>query len=147
LFISLMSNASMGMSNAGATTKTGGTGELVHGVPPPSSAATALEVLTGMAAGAIAGTIAGPPGIIVGAMLGGAVGAAASIALDAQREEEHIKDEALDRAIGVIDGSIGAAPPNQPAATRGTFSPTAMGLACQTEVHPSEGPMQNVDSD
>lgn len=119
--------------------------ETAAGVPAPSSAPFALEVLAGMAAGAATGAIAGPPGMIAGALIGSAVGAAASIALDAQDTEESRTNEELDREIGVIDGSLGAAPPNQPPAVRGTFSVAAMGLSNEAEVPPTEGPIPNVD--
>ena len=121
--------------------------DTVAGLPPPSSAPAALEVFSGMAAGAVAGAIAGPPGIIAGALLGSAVGAAASIALDAHHVEERRKEEALDEEIGVIGGDIGAAPPNQPPAKRGAFSAASMGLAKESDVPPTEGPIQNVDEE
>lgn len=127
------------------TTKNALGQETAAGVPAPSSAPFALEVLAGMAAGAATGAIAGPPGMIAGALLGSAVGAAASIALDAQNAEETQTNEQLDRDIGVIDGSIGGASPNQPPITRGTFSAAAMGLSNQVEVPPTEGPIPNVD--
>jgi hypothetical protein len=119
--------------------------ETAAGVPPPSSAPFALETLAGMAAGAAIGAMAGPPGMIAGAVLGSAMGAAASIALDAQSAEETRSDEALDEEIGVFGGNIGEAAPNQPPATRGTFSVAAMGLSNEADVPPTEGPIPNVD--
>ncbi len=118
--------------------------ETAAGVPPPSSATVALEVIAGMAAGAITGAIAGPPGMIAGAVLGSAMGAAAGIALDAQNLEESRKDEELDRDIGVVGGTIGEASPNQPPITRGTFSAASMGVANEVTVPPAEGPIPNV---
>ena len=93
------------------------------------------------------GAIAGPPGMIAGAVLGSAMGAAASIALDAQSVDDRYNDEELDRAIGVLDGNIGEASPNQPPATRGTFSTASMGLGNEAGMPPSEGPIPNVDPD
>lgn len=100
-----------------------------------------------MAAGAVAGAMAGPPGIIAGALLGSAIGAAASIALDAHHVEQSRKEETLDEDIGVFGGDIGAAQPNQPPAKRGTFSAASMGLAKESDVPPTEGPIQNVDEE
>jgi hypothetical protein len=123
------------------------TDEPVAGLPPPSSLPAALEVLIGMAAGAVTGAMAGPPGMIIGALLGSTVGAAASIALDADQVDRDIKNEELDRDIGVIGGNIGEARPGQPPAVRGTFSAASMGLAMESDVPPTEGPIQNVDED
>ncbi|HZF51079.1 MAG TPA: hypothetical protein VE093_20615 [Polyangiaceae bacterium] len=127
-----------------SSTDVGSPAETAAGVPPPSSATVALEVLAGMAAGAVTGAIAGPPGMIAGAVLGSAMGAAAGIALDAQNLEESRKDEELDRDIGVVDGNIGEASPNQPPITRGTFSAASMGVANEVAVSPAEGPIPNV---
>jgi hypothetical protein len=131
----------------GSREVTGGEDDIAHGVPPPSSAPAAAGVLAGMAAGAAMGAMAGPPGLIAGAVIGSAIGAAASIALDAQDAENHQKDEALDRDIGVIDGDLGAAPPNQPPVTRGAFSAASMGVSRGPQVEPSEGPIPSVDEE
>ena len=115
--------------------------ETVRGLPPPSSAPMAMEVLSGMAAGAALGAIAGPPGMIAGAVLGSAVGAAAAIALGAQSVEDQQRDDDLDRDIGVIDGDLGAAAANQPPTTRGAFSAASMGVGSGAGAELSEGPI------
>lgn len=119
--------------------------QTTKGVPPPSSAPIAAGVLSGMAAGAAVGAIAGPPGILAGAVIGSAIGAAASIALDVQSVEDMRNDEALDREIGVIDGHLGEAPPNQPPAVRGTFSAASMGVSSAPAIGPSDGPIPSVE--
>jgi hypothetical protein len=145
--ISLPQPASNSAVNLNRNTESLSRPETAAGVPPPSSAPFALETLAGMAAGAAVGAMAGPPGMIAGAVLGSAMGAAASIALDAQNAEETSSDAALDQEIGVFGGNIGEAAPNQPPATRGTFSIASMGLSNEADVPPAEGPIPNVDED
>jgi hypothetical protein len=140
-----MANASVLTQGIGA--RSANEPDTVVGLPPPSSVPAALVVLSGMAAGAVTGALAGPGGMIAGAVIGSAIGAASSIALDADQVERDIKDEGLDRDIGVIDGHIGEASPDQPASVRGTFSAASMGLAHESQVPPSDGPIQNVDED
>ena len=107
----------------------------------------AAGVLSGMAAGAAFGAMAGPAGVLAGAVIGSAVGAAASIALDVQSVEDGQNDEALDREIGVIDGNLGEAPPNQPPAVRGTFSAASMGISSGSHIAPSEGPIPSAEEE
>lgn len=106
-----------------------------------------MGVLSGMAAGAVAGSIAGPPGLITGALLGSAVGAIASIALGAHEVENLQRDEELDQDIGVINGDIGEARPDQPPTVIGAFSAATMGMGGGSEMPPSEGPIQNVENE
>jgi hypothetical protein len=120
--------------------------ETVRGLPPPSSTPAAVSVISGMAAGAVVGSIAGPEGLIVGAVLGSAIFVAATIALDAENAENQQKDEALDRAIGVFGGDLGAAGPNQPPVRIGAFSTASMGITSESVVEPSEGPISSAEN-
>jgi hypothetical protein len=105
-----------------------------------------LETLAGTAAGAAAGLMGGPPGVVAGAIIGTLVGAGAAVALDADREATSVRQAALDRTIGVVGGSIGAASPNAPPARIGAFSIASMGISSHGP-DSSDGPMQNVESD
>jgi hypothetical protein len=96
----------------------------------------------GLVAGAALGAFAGPIGAVAGGIAGVVVGAAAGVALDAQEVTAADAEKQLDEEIGVIGGSIGAAPPNAPRATRGAFSAESSGLGGGTvESAPAEGPM------
>jgi hypothetical protein len=93
---------------------------------PPSApivhhaAPVALEILSGVAAGAVTGAVAGPPGIVAGAVLGGMAGAAAVVALDEAAAMNRAKDEQLDEDIGVVGGDLGNVQPmkEEPVETR-----------------------------
>lgn len=106
-----------------------------------------LGAATGAAVGAALGSFAGPPGIITGAVLGAAAGGAAGVALAEANEKRDSHDELLDEEIGVIGGDIGAAPPNAPEATRGTYSASSVGAdtVSMTDDAPDEGPIPHGD--
>jgi hypothetical protein len=110
-----------------------------------SIAEVAVETLVAAAAGATTGVLAGPPGIVAGAVIGGAIGAATGLALHREHVAQGVKDEQLDRDIGVIGGNIGEAPPDAPKSERGVFHAAAMGVGSGPVSTPSEGIMQSVD--
>jgi hypothetical protein len=108
------------------------------------AAPVALDAAAGAAAGAIAGTIAGPIGMAIGAVIGGFVGGAAGVAVETADQEQSLRDEELDREIGVSGGDIGEAKPGQPP-SHGRFQAAALGTS-EGEPTPSNGPIQNVDN-
>lgn len=105
------------------------------------AAPVALDAAAGAAAGAIAGTIAGPIGMAIGAVIGGLVGGAAGVAVETADQEQSLRNEELDREIGVSGGDIGEASPAQPP-SRGRFQAAALG---GTDAGPesSDRPIQN----
>jgi hypothetical protein len=118
----------------------------IHAHHARSAPQAALEVLAGAAAGAAVGAIAGPPGAIAGAVIGTLVGVAAEVALERDQARAAQREAELDADIGVVGGHIGDAPPNQPPARVGAFSAASMGAGGHGQ-EPSEGPLQNLDSD
>ncbi|HEX7667498.1 MAG TPA: hypothetical protein VF407_23360 [Polyangiaceae bacterium] len=99
-------------------------------------------VASGAVAGAAAGVIAGPPGAIAGAVIGAVAGAAAGVALTNDGEREVAEDEALDREIGVTEGSLGAPSLKHPPAKVGAFSAgSAGGGSSGNSEAPAEGTM------
>lgn len=101
--------------------------------------------VTGALAGAAAGSLAGPPGIAAGAVIGVAAGAITGLALadDAGRRQE--EEARLDQEIGVTEGNLGAARPDQPPASLGTYSGVSAGTGERPTPAPSEGPMQELE--
>jgi hypothetical protein len=99
---------------------------------------------TGAIAGAAAGAIAGPAGAIAGGLVGAVAGAAAGAAIadDATRRHAHAAE--LDREVGVTEGNLGAASPDQPPARVGAYSAGSAGAAGSSAT-PCEGPIQEVD--
>lgn len=108
------------------------------------AAPVALDAAAGAAAGAIAGTLAGPIGMAIGAVIGGFVGGAAGVAVESADQEQSLRDEQLDREIGVSGGNLGEASPDQPP-SHGRFRAAALGTS-DGEPAPSNGPIQNVDN-
>ena len=106
-----------------------------------------LDAVGGAVAGAAVGAVAGPAGAVAGGVLGTAIGALAGVVLERQLAERARHDQQLDRDIGVSEGAIGAASPDAPPATRGTFSAASSGFSSGGGTVPSEGPMQDLDSD
>jgi len=81
------------------------------GVPPSFRISVPAGAAAGAVAGAAVGIIAGPIGVATGAALGGVIGAVAG-AIDAERQSAVVlADDALDREIGVVGGSIGEPQP------------------------------------
>ena len=105
-----------------------------------------LAAVSGAVAGAAVGSVAGPPGMIAGTILGAAAGMAAGGALEKDDWRHHLIDERLDREIGVTEGNIGAARPDQPLARIGAFSAGSSG-ASYSHGASSEGPMQTLDDE
>jgi nucleotide-binding universal stress UspA family protein len=108
----------------------------------------AEEVLaiSGAVAGATVGIVAGPPGVAIGTVIGAAMGMAAGKTLDNEDKRKHLREEQLDRAIGVSGGDLGAAPPNQPPARVGAYSAASAGVGASPSSS-SEGPIQSLDED
>ena len=102
----------------------------------------------GAAAGAVAGLIAGPPGAVVGAIVGAVAGVAAGVAVDGPSERE-LRDEELDRIIGVTEGDIGDPGLLHPEPQVGVYA--AIGSTVQSEEGAtderklSDGPIENID--
>lgn len=109
--------------------------------PHSMAAPVALDAAAGAAAGAIAGTIAGPLGMAIGAVIGGFVGGAAGVAVETADQEQSLRDEELDREIGVSGGNIGEASPDQPP-SRGRFHAAALGVP-DVDPESSDRPIQN----
>jgi phage tail tape-measure protein len=106
-------------------------GHLAH------AAEVAVEALVGAAAGAALGVLGGPPGMVAGAIIGGAVAGAAGEALHDQNIEKERADEQLDRDIGVTEGNLGEASPDQPPST-GRFHSGSLGIAADAEPEPGD---------
>ncbi len=102
--------------------------------------------VSGAIAGATTGALAGPPGVVAGAVIGAAFGMAAGKTLENEEGRKNAREEQLDREIGVSEGDLGAAPPNQPAARFGAYSASSTGAGTSATT-PSEGPMQTLDED
>jgi hypothetical protein len=102
--------------------------EAASSVPPRHMVASeAACVLTGMLVGATVGAVAGPPGIAGGAIAGGVAAGVAMVAAHNASEDLRVRDEYLDREIGVFGGHIGEASPKAPRALIGAFSAAASG--------------------
>jgi phage tail tape-measure protein len=117
------------------------------GVPHPigdagKAAGAGVGAASGAAAGAAIGAFAGPPGVVAGAIIGAAAGAATGAALGSDHDAED-EDKKLDEEIGVTSGNLGAASPNAPPATRGTYSGASAGAgtAGLDDSAPDEGPI------
>lgn len=116
------------------------------GVPEANPVAKgAIGVAAGAAAGAATGAIAGPAGIIVGAIVGGAVGGITGSTLAKDEDEKAAHDAQLDREIGVTDGHLGEARPDQPRPQSGLYHASSIGVS-SPGTESSEGIVQNVDA-
>jgi nucleotide-binding universal stress UspA family protein len=78
------------------------------GARAPRFTQLGTTMLAGAISGAAAGAVGGPPGAIVGATVGGAAGLLAGSALEVASARAESHDRALDDAIGVTRGVIGA---------------------------------------
>lgn len=129
------------MNNADQTTQ-----PAPAGVPEAHPVAKgALGVAAGAAAGAATGAIAGPAGIIVGAIVGGAVGGITGSTLAKDEDEKEAHDAQLDREIGVTEGHLGEARPDQPRSQNGLYHASSIGVS-SPGMESSEGIVQNVDA-
>lgn len=97
---------------------------LPHSHPHGGAAAGAGA---GAASGAIIGSFGGPIGAVAGALIGAGIGAATGEAISQEIHDHDVRDKELDDQIGVTSGDLGAADPNQPPASRGTYSMGAAG--------------------
>jgi hypothetical protein len=88
----------------------------------------------------------GPVGLVVGALLGGAAGVALSIAHRREDRERSRRDEAIDREIGVIDGSLGASNLHHAPARFGAYSPASLGVETPSGGPIAEGPIPEADA-
>ena len=110
-------------------------------VVPPQ----AFEALGGVAAGAVAGAIVGgPPGAAIGALVGSAIGFAAGVILERDQKARREHDAQLDRDIGVTEGNLGEASPNQPPSVRGVFSCASLGIRSGGGGEFADGPIQDL---
>jgi hypothetical protein len=103
------------------------------------------EVSAG-AVGAVAGAgfggiFAGPAGAAAGAVVGAAMGAATGWAVEMRAKDEAVRDQRLDREIGVVDGDIGAPNLQHPPVRIGAFSREVSGAGSAAETPQAEGPM------
>jgi hypothetical protein len=106
-----------------------------------------IEVgVSGALAGGAIGAIAGPPGALVGAVFGAVVGALAGATLDDGSVDAAVRDAALDDAIGISGGDLGAPNLLHPPALVGAYSANASGAGETPEVPPADGPMQTPGS-
>jgi|GEM_PF-2451907 len=118
----------------------------VAGIPAPEDTSKLAGASAGVLAGAAMGAFAGPIGIVAGGVIGAVAGAAAGVALGEQAAVTAAADRKLDEEIGVTGGDIGAASPNAPASSRGTFSGSSAGMGGTggsggTGTAPDEGPI------
>jgi phage tail tape-measure protein len=102
--------------------------------------------VAGALGGAAMGAIAGPMGAVAGAIIGGALGAGSVAALASSAEDDKARNDALDAAIGVSEGEIGAPNLDHPAAVSGAYSTASTGGSSSSGDSPAEGPIQEVDS-
>jgi hypothetical protein len=116
------------------------------GSPPHSHREEGILAVSGAVTGAATGAVAGPPGMVAGAVIGAAVGAVIGLGLDREDERKASHDQELDREIGVTEGDLGAARPDQPPAVVGAYSSGSAG-AGGSGTSTSEGPMQNPETD
>lgn len=125
--------------------------ERESGIPAhPERAASAVGVVTGAIMGGATGffAAAGTVGMAIGALVGAAAGFGVSKLSQERAKRDFVKDEQLDREIGVIDGDIGSMPPAAPreqVTTRegiGTYSSSSAGAAgIGLETAPASGPI------
>ena len=106
-----------------------------HGIIDESS----VGLFGGMAIGATVGSVAGPPGAIAGAIVGTIVGAAAGLVWGDIKHLQAMKDERLDREMGIDGGHIGEASPNAPQTRLGMFSAAAMGAGGTNSDYEDQG--------
>ena len=112
---------------------------------PVSHGLRDASALSGAIAGAATGAVAGPIGALAGGVIGTAIGALAGVVLEEDAAERSRHDQQLDRDIGVTEGDLGAASPDQPPPRRGTFSAASSGFSSGGGSS-SEGPIQEIDS-
>lgn len=103
------------------------------------------EVSAG-AVGAIAGAgfggiFAGPAGAAAGALVGAAMGAASGWAAEMHAKDDALRDEKLDREIGVLGGDIGVPGLRHPPSRDAALSREASGAGSAVEAPPAAGPM------
>ncbi len=106
-----------------------------------------LGAIAGEVAGAVVGSIAGPPGAVAGMIVGAIAGDIAGEVLDAEAKRRRLRETALDEAIGVFGGDLGAARPGSPPARIGAPSAATAGVGGAHGGTAAEGPLQNVDDD
>jgi outer membrane lipoprotein SlyB len=114
--------------------------ELRKSVPPPGHPETGAGAIVGAIAGAIVGAFAGPAGVAAGTALGAVAGAAAGRAMGAAEEAQAAHERALDDAIGVTQGDLGAARVRRDS-SHGLFSGSSTGVSAGMGRSPASGPM------
>ena len=113
------------------------------GVPMRSAAAPAVfGAVVGALGGIAFGSFAGPIGMLIGGLLGAVAGAGMGDAVSKIQEHRSLHDEIMDEEIGVIDGNLGVAPPDQPPAWIGAYSMGSAGCSGGAfDIAPDEGPI------
>jgi hypothetical protein len=121
--------------------------ETAAGIKDHGATGAEVGVIAGELAGAVVGSIAGPPGVVAGMIVGAIAGEIAGEVLDADAARRHLRDTALDEAIGVFGGDLGAARPGSPPARIGAPSAASAGVGGASGGSVAEGPIQDVDGD
>lgn len=117
------------------------------GVPVHSDAApVAFGAIVGALGGIAFGFVAGPIGMLIGGLLGAVGGAGAGDAVSKIEEHHTLHEEIFDEEIGIIDGNLGAASPDQPPAWIGAYSMASAGVSGgYFDIAPDEGPIPKAD--
>jgi len=117
------------------------------GVPVPwAGAPAACGAVLGALGGIALGVLLGPAGILVGGLLGAIGGAGIGDALGKIQEHRTIHEELVDEELGVIDGNVGVASPDQPPAWIGAYSAGSAGVARGPfDITPDSGPIPKAD--
>jgi hypothetical protein len=113
------------------------------GVPlHPAAATAAFGAVLGALAGIGLGAVEGPSGMVIGGVLGIIGGAGLADVLSKFHDLESAHEQRVDADIGVLDGHLGSAPPDQPPAFIGAYSSGAAGSAGRSSgTAPDEGPI------
>ena len=101
---------------------------------------------SGALAGGVVGAAAGPAGIVAGAVIGGIAGAIAATVMDQEASRRDERTRALDAAIGVSEGDLGAPNLRHPPAFVGAYSAASSGSSLDGSEDSAEGPFQAPES-
>jgi hypothetical protein len=117
------------------------------GVPARSAAAPAVfGAVVGALGGIALGFFAGPVGMLVGGIIGAVGGAGLGDAVSTIEAHRGFHTERVDQELGVVDGNVGAASPDQEPALIGAYSMgSAGGAGLGHDTPPDEGPIPKAD--
>lgn len=108
----------------------------------PAAFGAVIGALGGMALG----VLAGPSGLLIGGLLGALGGAGIGDALSTIQDHASLHEERVDEELGIIDGNLGAASPDQPPAWIGAYSAGSAGVTRGPfDITPDEGPIPKAD--